>query len=433
MLLTPDSTFGEPLSLQPTPTPDELFQLGMEHLRVAVGHFSAAGRLAGREGWAWTRVRALAIGHLGRERGLDAWARLGEAWALVRALFLDLSTLFGAQAHTAWVTLKRTEFGVRVTAASQRGLIWARPYASRFARWRVRAGRVFARQSVAVLEAVRAELTLTLGLAPQALAWGGSVALPRQGARPLNRRQAAEQRQRRWLLTLIVADAILIVALLQVADTAGDLARPRDLSLEGLRPLRLANARAGGQIRGAILPLPAQVEPTVLPTATWEPVLTATPILTNFGVMEPVLPGAPGYFGPGACELDTQYGQVGSGAFIWPADDHFLSGYDYSWRHPGLDFSAMLGASLYAVDHGQVVYAGWNNYGYGNFLVLDHGNGWFSAYAHLSQFFVSCRQSVTQGQVIGAAGSTGNSTGPHLHFELFQTGVGQINPWTVLP
>lgn len=65
--------------------------------------------------------------------------------------------------------------------------------------------------------------------------------------------------------------------------------------------------------------------------------------------------------------------------------------------------------------------------------MIDHGTGWFSAYAHLSQFYVGRLDVVTQGQVIGASGSTGNSTGPHLHFESFQTGVGQINPWTVLP
>jgi hypothetical protein len=300
-------------------------------------------------------------------------------------------------------------------------------------RWRRASWRRLERQGLQLGEAVRAELSLTFGFSSQALAWGGSVAIPRSGPRPLSRRQAAERRQRQWLMTLIIADVLLIAALMQIAGTADQIVRPRDLALEGLRPIRLPASRIGPQARDVALPLPFQAEPTVMATATWEPVLTATPIMSQFGVWEPVLPGAPGYVGPGACEVQTQYAAFGAGSFIWPTTDHFLSGYDYSWRHPGLDFNAPLGTALYAVDGGQVVYAGWNHYGYGNFLVLDHGNGWFSAYAHLSQFYVKCLDSVAQGQVIGASGTTGNSTGPHLHFELFQTGVGQINPWTVLP
>jgi murein DD-endopeptidase MepM/ murein hydrolase activator NlpD len=79
-----------------------------------------------------------------------------------------------------------------------------------------------------------------------------------------------------------------------------------------------------------------------------------------------------------------------------------------------------------------VVYAGWSNYGYGYLIVIDHGTGWQSAYAHLSGVGVYCGQSVAQGDVIGALGSTGNSSGPHLHFELLSSIYGKVNPWDFL-
>ncbi len=79
-----------------------------------------------------------------------------------------------------------------------------------------------------------------------------------------------------------------------------------------------------------------------------------------------------------------------------------------------------------------VVYAGWNNWGYGYVIVLDHGNGWQTLYAHLSAINVVCGQSVYQGDVIAAMGSTGNSTGPHLHFEIMHDDYGKVNPHNFL-
>jgi LysM repeat protein len=125
-------------------------------------------------------------------------------------------------------------------------------------------------------------------------------------------------------------------------------------------------------------------------------------------------------------------GAVGTGSFVYPADNHTLSGYDYTSIHHGLDFRAKTGNPIYATDSGVIVYAGPNSYGYGNLVVIDHGNGWQSVYGHLSQWNVECGQSVYQGNVIGLAGNTGNSTGAHLHFELRYKGS-YVNPWTVLP
>lgn len=125
-------------------------------------------------------------------------------------------------------------------------------------------------------------------------------------------------------------------------------------------------------------------------------------------------------------------GILGTGRFVWPTASHLLSGYEYTAIHRGLDLRAETGAAVAAVDSGVVMYAGWNDWGYGNLVVIDHGNGWESVYAHLSQWNVVCGQSVNQGEVIGLAGATGRASGPHLHLELrYQSGF--VNPWDVLP
>ncbi|MCI0519062.1 MAG: M23 family metallopeptidase [Chloroflexi bacterium] len=144
-------------------------------------------------------------------------------------------------------------------------------------------------------------------------------------------------------------------------------------------------------------------------------------------------PGVARVLGPGACSAVSD-GAVGVGLFIWPANNHFLSGFDYApnANHPGIDIDGNTGDAVYAIDNGVVVYAGWNNWGYGNMVVINHGNGWQSLYAHLSAYNVSCGQSVYQTNVIGAIGSTGNSTGSHLHFEMMYNGA-KVNPWDYLP
>ncbi len=138
-------------------------------------------------------------------------------------------------------------------------------------------------------------------------------------------------------------------------------------------------------------------------------------------------PAVARYYGPGACGAIYE-GAVGTYTFIWPTTSRLISGYHFvPGVHPAIDIGGSEGNAIYASDSGVVVYAGWSNYGYGNLIVLDHGNGWQTAYAHLSAIYVSCGQSVYQGDVIGALGNTGNSTGPHLHFEMSINGV-KVNP-----
>jgi len=135
--------------------------------------------------------------------------------------------------------------------------------------------------------------------------------------------------------------------------------------------------------------------------------------------------------GPGACGSVVD-GVVGSGAFIFPTASHVLSGYDYGSIHPGIDLSGSTGNAIFASDGGVVVYAGWNDWGYGYVVVLDHGNGWQTLYAHLSSINVGCGQSAVQGNVIGGMGCTGNCSGPHLHFEMMNDAYGKVNPWNYL-
>jgi murein DD-endopeptidase MepM/ murein hydrolase activator NlpD len=136
-------------------------------------------------------------------------------------------------------------------------------------------------------------------------------------------------------------------------------------------------------------------------------------------------------YGPGACEGSYE-GVYGGGGFIWPAANHFLSGNDFWSGHLGIDIAGGTGDSVLASDSGVVVFAGWATGGYGYMIMIDHGTGYQTLYAHLSAVNVGCGQSVYQGGYIGGIGSTGNSTGSHLHFEVRLYGQ-FVNPWHVLP
>lgn len=143
-------------------------------------------------------------------------------------------------------------------------------------------------------------------------------------------------------------------------------------------------------------------------------------------------PASARVLGAGACE-PVSGGAVGYGYFVYPTNNHYLSGFDYSPKanHLGIDLAGNTGEAVYASDAGVIVYAGWNDYGYGNMIMVDHGNGFQTLYAHLSALNAGCGQSVGQGEVIGAIGSTGRSSGAHLHFELMAGS--KVNPWDYLP
>jgi murein DD-endopeptidase MepM/ murein hydrolase activator NlpD len=103
---------------------------------------------------------------------------------------------------------------------------------------------------------------------------------------------------------------------------------------------------------------------------------------------------------------------------IWPANGRVTSEFGSRWGrlHAGIDIAAPTGTPIWATKQGEVIFAGVQS-GYGNVVILDHGEGLTTVYGHMSQIAVDDGQSVRQGQVIGAVGSTGHSTGPHVHFE----------------
>jgi murein DD-endopeptidase MepM/ murein hydrolase activator NlpD len=122
----------------------------------------------------------------------------------------------------------------------------------------------------------------------------------------------------------------------------------------------------------------------------------------------------------------------GSPPGIWPTDGpHTISGNNYSGSHLGIDITASTSTPVLASGGGVVVFAGFSQYGYGNVVQIDHMDGFASVYGHLSQINVSQCQVIGGGQVIGMAGSTGNSTGVHLHFEVRQGNV-NMNPWGIV-
>ncbi|MFY9781016.1 MAG: peptidoglycan DD-metalloendopeptidase family protein [Candidatus Baltobacteraceae bacterium] len=129
----------------------------------------------------------------------------------------------------------------------------------------------------------------------------------------------------------------------------------------------------------------------------------------------------------------------GSGQFIWPVHGPITSPFGYRTNpfggapdfHPGLDIAAETGTPILAADSGRVIIAGWVS-GYGNYIAIDHGRGISTGYGHCSRIDVSVGQDVQRGQVIGAVGSTGHSTGPHVHFEIRVNGR-PVDPAPRLP
>jgi murein DD-endopeptidase MepM/ murein hydrolase activator NlpD len=136
----------------------------------------------------------------------------------------------------------------------------------------------------------------------------------------------------------------------------------------------------------------------------------------------------------------SQQGPSGSGALMWPTDVTEITS-PYGWRthpifgtsryHSGIDIGADYGDSVRAADSGVVIYADWMG-GYGKAVIVDHGNGMSTLYAHNSELLVGEGQRVRKGEVVSRVGSTGYSTGPHLHFEVRQNGS-PVSPMEYLP
>jgi murein DD-endopeptidase MepM/ murein hydrolase activator NlpD len=122
--------------------------------------------------------------------------------------------------------------------------------------------------------------------------------------------------------------------------------------------------------------------------------------------------------------------EKGTGIFGWPVSGRITQGF---WKHHrAIDIGAAKGTAVKVADSGWVAQSGWSDIGYGYFILIDHGNGFQTLYAHLSAMDVEAGDSVAKGARIGAVGTSGNSTGPHLHFEVRKNGVNR-NPFGFLP
>ncbi|MFA4844082.1 MAG: peptidoglycan DD-metalloendopeptidase family protein [Candidatus Margulisiibacteriota bacterium] len=125
----------------------------------------------------------------------------------------------------------------------------------------------------------------------------------------------------------------------------------------------------------------------------------------------------------------------GSGVFIWPLQGRITSRYGVyrrrGSRHTGVDIATTYGTPIHAADAGEVIFSGWWD-GYGKAIVIDHGRGLATVYGHMSRLYPSVGATVAKGQTIGLEGSTGYSTGPHLHFEVRKNGK-PVNPMPYLP
>jgi murein DD-endopeptidase MepM/ murein hydrolase activator NlpD len=138
----------------------------------------------------------------------------------------------------------------------------------------------------------------------------------------------------------------------------------------------------------------------------------------------PSLPGAEHFLPDGVLK-----------GFIWPARGVLTSGYGWRWgrMHRGIDIASDIGTPIHAAASGVVEYAGWNSGGYGNMVEIRHSDGSMTRYAHMNAIYVQQGQRVSQSEQIGEMGSTGYSTGPHLHFEVHLPDQGTVNPMAYLP
>ncbi|MGG6237207.1 peptidoglycan DD-metalloendopeptidase family protein [Nodosilinea sp. AN01ver1] len=185
---------------------------------------------------------------------------------------------------------------------------------------------------------------------------------------------------------------------------------------------------------------PAQVD-TVRPESEAIPsqLLAAAPlgadayrVAPNLPVGQTVTPNMP--MMPGADQFLPEAPSISNG-FVWPTQGVFTSGYGWRWgrMHRGIDIAGPVGTPVVAAASGVVVRSGWNSGGYGNLVDIRHADGSMTRYAHNSRLLVREGQQVSQGQQISEMGSTGYSTGPHLHFEIHPANSGAVNPMAYLP
>ncbi len=190
-------------------------------------------------------------------------------------------------------------------------------------------------------------------------------------------------------------------------DTVSKIAKLYDAEMDQIISYNKLQTNGADIVIGEELVVPGGVKPQ--PKRTYVPPTKTYSALRNISAPPP-----------------SAAAPAGSG-YLWPTSVRTITQY-FGWRHTGLDIAGPMGSAIYAAKSGTVVkaQAGWNG-GYGTYIIIDHGGGVHTLYAHNSQLYVSVGEKVTQGQTIAAMGSTGRSTGPHIHFEVRINGA-KYNP-----
>lgn len=202
------------------------------------------------------------------------------------------------------------------------------------------------------------------------------------------------------VLTILPVDGVYYTV--QEGETLDEIAAKLEVEVKAITGCEYNELSEDGQnVRpGQNIVVPGGVKPFTAPIVPFEPL--------------PVVPETP----------------HSAGIFVWPVGGYITQGY---WNlHRAIDIGGKQSEAVVAADAGTVVYAKWETSGYGNLVIVDHGNGYTSYYAHLFGFYVDVGDVVAQGQHLGVRGTTGRSTGPHLHFEIRKDGVHQ-NPLGLLP
>jgi len=199
-------------------------------------------------------------------------------------------------------------------------------------------------------------------------------------------------------------------------DVAGERAKAEKVQVDALLSSQRSQQAARGQLQGRITALEQESRQLAGQEAQVQALIRAQAAPSLAAV-------APS---PGSQQPAPQpVARSSASGFIWPIGGVVTSEFGPRWGsfHPGIDIAGPNGAPIAAAKSGVVIYAGFNEGGYGNYVIIDHGDGFVTAYAHQSRLAVKEGASVSQGQVIGYEGSTGFSTGPHLHFEVRSGGT----------
>lgn len=199
-------------------------------------------------------------------------------------------------------------------------------------------------------------------------------------------------------------------------ETLGAIAKKYDSDVDKILAANLVSSPTAVQI-GTRLVIPDGRPITAAPPAPTRPTAPAPTTPPRLGDVRDIL--RPPEEAPPSRPVDGV-------ELVWPTVQKRINQY-YKWNHTGLDINGTLKDATYAVDAGIVTFAGWNSSGYGNMILIDHGNGMLTRYAHHSKMYVKVGDQVEKGQSIGMVGSTGRSTGPHLHFEIYMNGR-RVNP-----